>query len=67
MEEAFYKCNICIYRDESKENVPCSVCSDNMRYVSRFKEHPVAKSCREILGLDDDHIVSRIAKENAGA
>jgi len=51
--ENVFKCDLCIYRDDSKTEQPCAVCSDNKNYISRFKEHPVVNSCRQAWGITE--------------
>ena len=59
------KCSICQYRDSEKGRTPCVSCSDNSRYISHFKEDSIVTILREAWDITDDHIVSRISKENA--
>ena len=54
MEKGFYKCDLCCYRDDPKDEAPCALCSDNKNYISRYKEHPVATSCKEIFNIKDN-------------
>lgn len=53
------KCSVCKYRKESKESLPCSTCSDNIRYCSHFKEDEIVDILKNAWGITGNIFASK--------
>lgn len=54
--ERINKCDICIYRAESKDATPCAICTDNKVFTSRFKEDPIVGVLRRAWDIKDNYV-----------